>query len=331
MLVSIVIPVHNAEDTLERCLRAALEQTYPHTEVIVVDDGSNDASPRIAQALPVTYIRQEKCGPAAARNLGAQAAQGEILAFTDSDCFPEPDWIERLIDPFDEQTAAVGGAYGIANPENRLARIVHEEIRDRHARFADEVDFVGSFNVAYRRTAFEEAGGFDEAFTAASGEDNDLAYRLKDHGGVLRYAKDARVAHLHPAHLGPYLRTQMRHGYWRMKIYAKHPQRARTGDAYAGLLDFAAPPLALALLGTLLAVPFATLYLPLLLGLATLGLILLTANAAIHFPTALRMVRRTGNAALLLYLDVALLRDMARAIGMVRGAIRFAPFAQRKP
>ena len=127
--------------------------------------------------------------------------------------------------------------------------MVHEEIAVRHGQFGAEVDFLGSFNVAYRKEAFDAAGGFDDSFTRASGEDNDLAYRLRGAGNVLRFAKDAVVAHYHPECLWPYLRTQARHGYWRMKLYAKHPGRARSGDQYAGPADLAGPPLSLVLLG----------------------------------------------------------------------------------
>ena len=117
------------------------------------------------------------------------------------------------------------------------------------------MDFLGSFNVAYRKAAFEAVGGFDASFPCASGEDNDLAYRLQDVGGRLRFTREAVVAHHHPTRLWPYLRTQARHGYWRMKLYAKHIGRARRGDQYAGMADLAAPPLALLVVALLAGVP----------------------------------------------------------------------------
>ena len=313
MMVSIIIPAHNAAATLAECLGACLKQNYSPTEVIVVDDGSTDDTPRIAQQFPVEFVRQEQRGPAAARNRGAHVAKGELLIFTDSDCVPEPDWVQRLVDCFDEGVAAVGGTYGIANNGSLLARMVHEEIVMRHARYGKDVDFLGSFNVAVRREAFERAGGFDESFRAASGEDNDLSYRLRNTGGRLLFTSQAIVRHYHPTRLWPYLKTQARHGFWRMMLYRKHPLRA-TGDRYAGLVDLAAPPLAgacLAFLGAAL-IPGAT-RISLAAGAACAGLLVL---GRLRLP--LRMMLNTGDWRMLAFLPVMLLRDAARAAGMVR-------------
>ena len=317
-LVSIVVPAHNAATTLESCITACLHQTYLKKELIVVDDGSTDATARIAESFPVRFVRQERKGPAAARNAGALHAQGAYLAYTDSDCIPRPDWIERLMAGFADGVVAVGGTYGIANPQSLLARLIHEEIMVRHDRFGDEVDFLGSFNVAYRKSAFEEAGRFDEDFTAASGEDNDLAYRLADAGGRLRFVRNAVVDHHHPHRLVPYLRSQMRHGYWRMRMYAKHPQRSG-GDRYAGLADLLAPAVA-GLVAVLLALGVASAF-PKGVMLATLLLCALLVAMRVSMPW--RMTRRSGDPRMLLFAPVMLLRDGARAAGMIRGIWTF--------
>ena len=317
--VSIIIPACNAAGTIGECVEACLRQTYPVTEIIVVDDGSADGTLRIAEAFPIHCVRQENRGPAAARNRGAREARGDLLAFTDADCVPRPDWIDRLVARFDSGVAAVGGTYGIANPERLLAKMVHEEIAVRHSRFGDEVDFVGSFNVAYRRAAFDAVGGFDERFPRASAEDNDLAYRLADAGGTLRFARDAVVDHYHPVSLIPYLRTQMRHGFWRVALYAKHPHRARQGDGYAGLADLAAPPIALATL--FLAVVLAFLGWWTMLGAVLAGSAALFAVA--RMPLASRMFLNTKDPRMLLFVAVAALRDIARGLGMIAGLWRW--------
>ena len=331
LLASVIIPAYNAEATLGQCLEACLAQTYPDVEVIVVDDGSSDATPRIAKGFPVHYVRQENRGPAAARNQGAAAAQGEILVYTDADCVPGPDWVARLVTGFSEGVGAVGGAYGIANPERLLARMVHEEIAARHARFTEEVDFLGSFNVAYLREAFEAAGGFDETFTHASAEDNDLAYRLADQGYSLRFVPEARVAHFHPTRLWPYLRTQMGHGFWRVRLYQKHPGRARQGDRYAGVTDLVAPPLALLVLAAV-PVVLVSAFVPSAFGIAAIvAMALFGAYLILHLPLPLRMVKRTGDPRMALFLVVAALRDLARAVGMVHGFGHFALRRKERP
>jgi len=156
-----------------------------------------------------------------------------------------------------------------------------------------------------------------------AGEDNDLAYRLADAGGTLRFVPSARVAHFHSARLRPYLRTQMWHGFWRVKLYRKHPRRAPGGDQYAGLADLFAPPLLIVIIGLfalqLLAIPrFAM--------VAACGgavAVLAVVYAALRLPTALRLYRRTGDRRMLFFTDFALLRDAARAIGMMRGFWHF--------
>lgn len=321
MLVSIIIPAFNAEATLGRCMKACLNQTYQETEVLVVDDGSTDDTPRIAQSYPVHYIRQENRGPAAARNRGARDARGEVVAFTDSDCIPQTTWIERLVAGFEEDVAGVGGTYAIANGEHLLARMIHEEIRARHKRFDADVDFLGSFNVVYRKKAFEAVGGFDEDFTDASGEDNDLAYRLHDMGGKLRFVDQARVAHVYPTRTWAYLRTQMRHGFWRMKLYKKHPGRA-SGDRYAR-----GPELIATGMPEILCLGAALYAFGLVAGgpsdvLTALGVTLLAlsvAYLAIRLWLPIAMVKNTGDPRMLLMIPVAFMRDVARTIGMKRG------------
>ncbi len=346
MLVSIIIPAYNAERTLGECLDGCLAQGYPDTEIIVVDDGSTDGTERVARARNVGYIRQENGGPAKARNTGAREAEGEVIAFTDSDCIPEPNWIEALVASLDEDTAAVGGTYGIANPDSTLARFIHEEIAARHSHFGEAVDFLGSFNVAYKKAAFDAVGGFDESFRIASAEDNDLAYRLSDRGGTLRFTGEAVVCHHHPTRLWPYLRTQMRHGFWRMKLYAKHPKRTK-GDRYADRREFAGPPLSL-LLVFAIVIHFATVINggTLTIDLPALrfenvflldGALWLRWCVVSGFPVILlaivysilkgslrkELLPRLGLINMFRFIVMDILRDIARGIGLLRGVWTF--------
>lgn len=315
MKVSVIIPARNAEATLARCLEACLAQSYADREIIVVDDGSSDSTPRIAQEFKVRLITQPPRGPAAARNAGARAANGDAVAFTDSDCIPRRDWLENLVRAFADGADAVGGTYDIANPESALASLVDAEIRVRHGSFRPDVDFLGSFNMAVRKDLFDRVLGFDESFSAASGEDNDLSYRLSDHGCRLRFIKEAVVSHFHPSRLMPYLKTQARHGFWRVKLYTKHLGRAR-GDNYAGTAELLAPAAFLFVLvtGALVLLHSRWWLLGFLPSLFWLVLF------------RMRLVRAlvtNGGRSSLYALAVFLLRDAARAVGMAAGVCYF--------
>jgi glycosyltransferase involved in cell wall biosynthesis len=97
-LISVVIPVYNGEDFLEQAIESAVGQTWPRTEVVVVDDGSTDRSAEIAGSYPVKLLRQENRGGAAARNRGVDEAGGELLSFLDQDDMYRPEKLERQLE-----------------------------------------------------------------------------------------------------------------------------------------------------------------------------------------------------------------------------------------
>ncbi|MFH0921518.1 MAG: glycosyltransferase [Fibrobacterota bacterium] len=229
MKTSIVIPAYNSATTLAPCLTACLQQG---AEVVVVDDGSTDNTAEVAQSFPVTLIRQENRGPAAARNAGWRAAKGDVIFFTDADCVPEPGWVQKLLALLESTNAeAAGGGYSYYGA-SCFGQWIHGEINVRHARMKGAVNFIGSFNAAVRRKALEHVHGFNESFLKPSAEDNDLSYRLKKTGCRLVFDPAIKVEHLHPWGLRRYLRVQARHGFWRSKLYLHHPDM-RQGDSYA--------------------------------------------------------------------------------------------------
>ena len=110
--ISVIIPVYNIQQHLRECLDSVLGQSYPHLQVICVDDGSTDESPAIlaeyAQKDPrVQVIRQQNAGPGAARNTGLEAATGEYVIFLDSDDWFEPDFLEQMVDTAQREGADV--------------------------------------------------------------------------------------------------------------------------------------------------------------------------------------------------------------------------------
>ena len=250
--VSVIVPAYNASATIGRTLDALSRQKcFQSFEVIVVDDGSSDNTANIAGSFAsVRYVRQDNAGPACARNRGAQLAKGEYLAFTDSDCIPHEDWISTLMEGFSrQQVGVVAGSYGIANPQSWLARCVHREILWRHSRLMpDFPNAFGSYNFCARKDVFQAVGGFNTAYRHASGEDNDLSYKIRASGWRIYFQRKALVDHYHPTRVPQYLKEQFRHGFWRVKMYSDHP-RMMGGDGYTFWKDALEMPLAACFLG----------------------------------------------------------------------------------
>jgi glycosyltransferase involved in cell wall biosynthesis len=225
--VSVIVPAYNAEATLGRCLVALQHQTRSPDEIIVVDDGSSDGTAELARRHGVRVVRQVNAGPAAARNAGAQAAQGDLLLFTDADCAPVRDWVERLIAPFSDP--AVAGAKGVyrtvqAEPLARFVQIEYEDKYDR-MRGRERIDFVDTYSAAYRRDLFLQVGGFDTTFPTASVEDQEFSFRLAEAGHWLVFVPDAFVVHIHDRTLAEYIRRKFWIGYWKALVTRRYPSK----------------------------------------------------------------------------------------------------------
>jgi cellulose synthase/poly-beta-1,6-N-acetylglucosamine synthase-like glycosyltransferase len=231
---SIVIPAYQAAAVLPHCLRALEHQSIDPAryEVIVVDDGSSDGTAAVAEqhmpALQLRVIRLSHQGPAQARNTGGQMAQGDLLLFTDADCEPAPDWIERLTKVFaDPEISGVKGSYR-TRQRSLMARFVQQEYEDRYdrMRLLSAIDFIDTYSAAYRRDVFLNMGGFDTAFPTASVEDQELSFRLAAQGHRLVFAPDAVVYHRHNATVDRYFKRKYKIGYWKAFLLRQHPGKA---------------------------------------------------------------------------------------------------------
>lgn len=225
--VSVVIPARNAAATLPACLDALRRQTGgpPAFEVVVVDDGSTDDTAAVAEAAGARVERMAHAGRAAARNRGAEVAQGALLLFTDADCVPNPDWIARLTAPFADSTVA--GARGVYRTRQRalVARFVQLEYEDKYRLLKplQDIDFVDTYSAAYRREVFLANGGFDP--TLPFDEDQDFSFRLANRGHRLVFVPDAVVYHQHAESLRAYASKKFRIGFWKAKIVLTHPNK----------------------------------------------------------------------------------------------------------
>jgi glycosyltransferase involved in cell wall biosynthesis len=206
--VSVVIPVFNDIDALLSCVDALATQKLPQDrfEVIVVDNGPESGAEarlvRVSNILSAirnaSALHEPRPGSYAARNLGLSIAKGRVLAFTDSDCAPAPDWLMAGLAFLEENQDAAAAAGPIRlfakDPAVRTGAELYEL---RHGfqvqRYIATASFGATANLFARRTAFDLNGPFDASLR--SGGDKEWGMRLKRNGGVLKYAPDAIVHH----------------------------------------------------------------------------------------------------------------------------------------
>ena len=175
-LVSVVIPAFNAEKSVRRAIDAALNQTYPHVEVIVVNDGSTDGTEAIVQSYGdrVRYVRQENVGETAARNRGFAMSRGEFITLVDHDDWWEPQFVQTCVDflsehpeavavstAHDHQTALKEGihvrpAYLAAKPQAAAGEAV---VLERFFDFWHEHDHICAGSAMLRGSLIDQAGG----------------------------------------------------------------------------------------------------------------------------------------------------------------------------
>ncbi|MEN8375018.1 MAG: glycosyltransferase [Gemmatimonadota bacterium] len=317
--ITLVIPGRNTALTLHACLKAVVPYLGSGLlrEIMYVDDGSTDQSSAIAAAYPARVLDAGGLGPGGARNVGWKAASTDLVWFIDADCVARPGALEALQAHL--RAPAVGGAGGsYANevPGSLLGTLIHAEIVARHRRMPTHVGYLATYNVLYRRSVLESLGGFDEVSFNAAGkpgaEDIDLAYRASAAGWILHFEPRSLVGHYHPTKLLPYLKTQRRHGFWRVALHLKHRKQGG-GDDYSGPVDHAQPFVGIA---AVLATPLAIgeRFRPLMIGLWAVLL-------ALQLPMMLRLLSIERGPRALVYAPLGAIRAVWRGFGMCAGVV----------
>ncbi|MBA9005362.1 mycofactocin biosynthesis glycosyltransferase MftF [Thermomonospora cellulosilytica] len=229
--VTVVIPVLDRPALLDRCL-SALGDRHP---VLVVDDGSADgaAIAEVARRHGAKLVRRPvNGGPAAARNTGLEHTAGELVAFIDSDCLPEPGWVDRLAGHFaDPLVAAVAPRIVALAPDTGPGRYARAngglDLGDRPARVAPgaRVSYVPTAALMARRSALLDVARGGEAFDPAMpvGEDVDLVWRLHENGWRIRYDPAVRIGHHEPPTWGGLLSRRFRYGTSAAPLAVRHP------------------------------------------------------------------------------------------------------------
>jgi len=209
--VSVIVCSHNGARTIRETLAALENLAYPDYEVIVVDDGSTDQTSAIASRYKVRLIRTENNGLSAARNVGMNAASGDIVAYIDDDAYPDPHWLTFLAsDLRDTEKAGIGGPNIAPSGDGAIADCVANAPGGPvHVLLSDRVaEHIPGCNMAYRRDKLLEIGGFDPCFRVA-GDDVDVCWRLQERGWTVGFAPAAVVWHHRRGSLRGYLKQQM--------------------------------------------------------------------------------------------------------------------------
>ncbi len=223
--VSVIVCSYNGGRTLEACLQSLKEIDYPDYEVVLVDDGSKDDTQQIAARHTwVRHVHQSNMGLSYARNVGARAATGDILAYTDSDCMADPDWLYYLVNTLlSGEYAGVGGPNISPPAEDWIQACVSASPGGpSHVLLTDVVaEHIPGCNMAFHRWAFEMVGGFDVEYRKA-GDDVDFCWRLQGLGHVIAFSPAAIVWHYRRFTLGAFRKQQEGYGEAESMLRFKH-------------------------------------------------------------------------------------------------------------
>lgn len=223
--VSVIVPIYNAQRTVEDCLESLLALDYPRDrlQLLCVDNASTDRTPQILAryATRIRVLHEDKRGPAAARNRGLRCATGEVIAFTDSDCVVDRLWLRFLVAPLhDASIGAVGGTILSKRPCNSIERF-GEQIHD-HERAIHEFmpPYVITMNWSSRLSVLRDVGLFNEELLRS--QDVDLSYRLFQAGYTLAYEPRAVIYHQNERTPWGLMHEGYVHGYHAVRVLQLH-------------------------------------------------------------------------------------------------------------
>jgi glycosyltransferase involved in cell wall biosynthesis len=226
-LISVVVCSYNGSRTIRDCFDGLTRLSYPNYEVIVINDGSTDSTAKIAREYGFRVISTHNQGLSNARNLGCQAAAGEIVAYIDDDAYPDPHWLTYLAAAFmNTEHAGIGGP-NVPPSGNGLIGdcVAHAPGGPVHVLLSDqEAEHIPGCNMAFRKIALEEIDGFDPQFRSA-GDDVDVCWRLQKKDYTLGFSPSAMVWHHRRNSLVAYWKQQIGYGKAEALLERKWPEK----------------------------------------------------------------------------------------------------------
>jgi cellulose synthase/poly-beta-1,6-N-acetylglucosamine synthase-like glycosyltransferase len=220
--VTVVVPVRNGEQTIQPLLESLQKLDYDRNEVevIVVDGNSTDKTQEIVKKYPVNLVVEKKKGLNLARNIGIKCSNGEIIAFTDSDCIVPPNWITKIVENFKDPAVSCVGGSAKALDSDFISQYADNSIVRLMPFFTkrEELGKVKPFfrhpagcNMAFRRKVAEEVGYFDENIQYGFDE-VEFADRVCRAGYKMVLDPDVVVWHKHRSTLKEFLKQNFQYG-----------------------------------------------------------------------------------------------------------------------
>lgn len=221
--ISVIIPVKNEGEKIQRCLETVSAQTIRPVEIIVVDGYSTDDTVQKASEFPITLCYEDYRTRAGANQVGIESASGDYIAFTDADCIPDACWLENLVKEFSDDIVGVGGGI-VSSGDHFWEKTINHAFgtylgsaNSIQGRFFNEKKIVNSIsgcNCIYRRDDLKRINGFDVKLATA--EDTELNSRLSKIGKLL-YTPDAIVYHNHKRGIKAFAKRMFQYGHGRAK------------------------------------------------------------------------------------------------------------------
>jgi len=234
--VSVIIPAYNSEKTLQQCLNSVLSQTYENYEVVVVNNNSTDSTKEIIQAVEdkdkrISYVFESRIGRGSARNAGIEAATGEIIIMTDSDCIVPDNWIEELTRPiiYQKEKAVMGfeddliNNFWTQNIQKANWNFIQRSVEGEYVKNLDTKNFAIDASLM-KKILFDAKLMFLEDF--------DLALKLRN-SLKIRFLSSVRVGHMHKSSFKDVVKLNINRAYWATMVFKKHNNMKLTDEIMA--------------------------------------------------------------------------------------------------
>ncbi len=222
--ITIGVTVKNSAVTIKKCVDSLLSVDYPNKEIIITDAFSTDGTWDILQRYgkKIKSFRVDG-NVSVGRNAIVRQAGGELIAFTDSDCFAEKDWLKNLVKAFENpDVVSAGGSVLTPIGATDFQKLIGRELEDRYKNFPSNVSRLPFMNICVRAAAARK-NLLDESL--AAGEDADFGYRITQRGKMI-FIPGAKVFHNHRPTLKSFLRQQFSYGKYMPLLYRKFFGRA---------------------------------------------------------------------------------------------------------